>query len=137
MGSWKIIEISLPRIFRIWFGGQSTDSGRCRGSRLTICRSDAIQLHHAEAVTTCRADSPTRQGLALLDVESRRHGAQCFVVRSTSEVLDVQQALAIVWAPVTRWAVISRNASRARSMSSRSTSLWSRTGWPPGRSDGS
>ena len=38
IGSWKIIEISLPRIFRIWAGGQvDAGCGRCRGSGPRRC----------------------------------------------------------------------------------------------------
>src|SRR4029450_7933585 len=87
------------------------------------------QLHHAEGGDRLAAAGLAHhaQRLALLDVQVHAvHGAHnAFVGEEVRlEVLDVQQALGHRVGSCYQVAVISRNASRARSMSSRSTSLW-------------
>src|SRR5262245_23521714 len=87
------------------------------------------ELHHAERRHRLAAAGLAHhaQGLALLNVEVHAvHGAHHAFVREEVrlEILDVQQALGHRVGSCYQVAVISRKASRARSMSSPSTSLW-------------
>src|SRR5499425_2835385 len=87
------------------------------------------QLHHGERRHRLAAAGLAHhaQRLALLDVEVHAiHGAHHAFVREEVrlEVLDVQQALGHRVGSCYQVAVISRKASRARPMSSPSTSLW-------------